>query len=167
MPFIPISEEEFGVGLSSQGSKFYVLLANDATRYYIAGVSSIGGPGFERTVIDASDITSKYRNKLRGIIDSGQLELELNFVPGDANHMAFFALMQEEAVADFQRFGVEWPNGESIEGAGFVQTFEITTEMDEKITAEVTIECSGAWMPVAAAGTGGGTAGSGTAGSGS
>ena len=164
MPFIPISEEEFGVGLSSQGSKFYVLLANDPARYYIAGVSSIAGPGFERTVIDASDITSKYRNKLRGIIDSGQLELELNFVPGDPNHMAFLSLMQEEAVADFQRFGVEWPNGEAIEGAGFVQTFEITTEMDEKITGEVTIECSGAWLPLAAGtgGTSGGGTGTGT-----
>lgn len=150
MPFVPLSPEDFGVGISGQGSKFYLKLAGESTKYYMAGVVSISGPGFERTVIDASDITSAYRNKLRGIIDSGQLELELNFVPGNTNHMAFLDLMQEPANAPFQTYGIEWPNGESIEGKGFVQGFPITTEMDEKVTAEVTIECSGAWLSVPA-----------------
>lgn len=108
-----------------------------------AEVLRIGGPEPERAMIDATNITSpgEWEEVVPGIIKSGMVTIELQFILADATHRAILAAIESGAKINAQ---IVWPDGTIWSFSGYYNKFAPKTATNEKITATVTFKPTGA-----------------------
>ena len=114
---------------------------NGASFDDIAEVNSITGPGMTRDTIDVTslDSTGGYREFITGFRNPGTVTLAMNFT------ITTYDLMH----ADFEsntlvNYEILLPNLYSFEFEGLVTELPLTIPPDDKVTADVTIQISGA-----------------------
>lgn len=70
-------------GVDGFGSKFYRMSGTSSTA--VAGVTSIGGPDLQGETIDITDMdsTNGFMEFLPGLVDGGEVELEMNYTKAE------------------------------------------------------------------------------------
>jgi hypothetical protein len=112
----------------------------------IAEFRGFDGPSGSATVLDASTTESTVKEKLKGLFDEGQLSGNLYFDPTDINGQGVLwdarKLSGAAAEKNFQLVFPDSPNT-ILTIPGFVQSFNVTGQVDGLIEASITIEISG------------------------
>jgi Lambda phage tail tube protein, TTP len=109
----------------------------------IAEIRSFSGPGGSAAIIDATTLQSTGKEKVMGLMDEGQLTLELNLVPGDTGQQA---LLADRAAQLRKNFRITFSDANNATGtfAAYVMGFTIGGGVDALTTATVTLEITGA-----------------------
>lgn len=68
----------------------------------IAEVTSITPMSGSTEILDASDLSSAWKIKKAGMIDAGQLQFSLHFLPGSAGHQGLMTDWQSRTTRNFQ-----------------------------------------------------------------
>lgn len=109
----------------------------------IAEIRSFSGPGGSAAIIDATTLLSTGKEKVMGLMDEGQLTLELNFSPGDTGQQALLADRAAQIRKNFQ-ITFSDVNNATATFAAYVMGFTIGGGVDALTTATVTLEVTGA-----------------------
>lgn len=110
----------------------------------IGGITSLGGPGLSREVIDVTDLDDDARAKIAGLLDAGEVTLELNYEPDDTQHAqiltdilssdggsAAYSILFSDAATTTKTF------------TAFVSAFEPSASVGDKLSASVTLTITG------------------------
>ncbi len=129
------------LGVSGWGS--YLSSSVDAGANYIvrAEICKIDGPEIERKVLDLTHLLSpsNAREKAPGIMDAGHLTLDYNFTKAEFATMASF-----ESAGTIVLWKITLSTLSTFVCYGFVQKVGLAVPFDDKITAPMTIEFTGA-----------------------
>ncbi len=106
----------------------------------IAEVTSLSLPSPTRDSIDVSHFLSpdSYREFIPGLIDAGEVTLEINYVPGSSTT----ALLLAEIEAQPGNKQIVFPLGEILTFTAFCTGFEGEAPIDDKMSASVTYKVS-------------------------
>ena len=130
--------------LSAQGVTIAVATGspNDYSNT-IPEVSSINGPSGSATVIDATDLSSTAREKVMGLMDEGQVQLEINYLPDNAVHEFLRAARANKTLCSFRIAFTDGAPVTTFTFSGYVTGFAVTAQVDQLIKVSVTIEVTG------------------------
>jgi predicted secreted protein len=108
----------------------------------MANIVSIDGPGRSRETIDITtlDSTGGYREFIGSLRDAGTVTLTMNFVRDT------YELMNTDFESDtVGNYEIVLPDSDntSLEFEALVTELNLTTALDDKITADVTLKVSG------------------------
>ena len=125
------------------GSEFAISDDQTTTGIFtaVAGITAITPPGYSRDAIDVSDMDSpdQFREYIAGMMDAGEVGLELNFVAVAADK--FIAAM----TAGEGGFRITIPGAAPVLWTflGIVTNYQPSDPFDDKMTASVTIKING------------------------
>lgn len=104
----------------------------------VAELLSVTGPTFAGETIDVTHMesTEGFREKIAGLVDAGQLELELQYTKAQYNTIQ--ALMRQTIP-----FEVTLPDDSTFEGEGHITALGVAVPLDDKITQTVTLDITG------------------------
>ncbi|WP_109994948.1 phage tail tube protein [Salinisphaera sp. LB1] len=108
----------------------------------VAEVTGFDGPNGSTNVIDATSLDSQFAEKIGGLRDSGQVSVDLNFVPGDTSQQAVRDAYGDAEKRDF-RITLTDVDQTTIEFSALVTEFSISASADDKVTASTTLEITG------------------------
>lgn len=126
----------FGIGDGASSESFTDL----------AEVLSISPPSQSVDIIDVTHLksTDRIREFIAGMIDPGEVSMEMNLVPGSASEIAIQAL---EGLSTTTNFRVTFPDGTAGSVtwifAGFLAGYEPAIPSGEKMTANVSFKVTG------------------------
>lgn len=109
----------------------------------IAEIASFDGPGGSAAVIDATSLDSTAREKLMGLADEGQFSFEMNLVPDDTAQTGLRTDRTNRTLRNFE-IALTDAAATTLSFAAFVLEFAISGAVDDKVTANCTLEISGA-----------------------
>lgn len=113
----------------------------------IGNVTSIQGPSGQAPVVDATHLTSTYREKLMGLPDEGQIQITGQFIAADAQQDA---LRDDRTARTLREFKIVGPDSAfTLVFNAYVLTFSLSgIGVDEIVTFNTTLEISGsvAWI---------------------
>jgi hypothetical protein len=123
-------------GSDGFGSKFYRMSGTSSTA--LGGVTKIGGPKIEGEEIDVTDMDSPNGRMefLPGLVDEGEVELELNYIAAQASIL--YGLFRTTGT-----YKVVNSDSSNWTFTGFIKSMENETPHDDKITANSTFKVSG------------------------
>lgn len=123
-------------------SGFSTVIKKGATA--IAEVAGITGPGISRNAIDATHLNSPSQAKefIAGLIDAGEVSLDLNWLPSDATHAALF---NDLMAGTKDTYSIVWPNAGPTTWTftALVTAFSPTAPKDDRLSASATLKLSG------------------------
>lgn len=128
---------------NAQGTVIGRESATPGTYTSIAEIRSFSGPGGSAAIIDATTLLSTGKEKVMGLMDEGQLTLELNFSPGDTGQQALLADRAAQLKKNFQ-ITFSDANNATATFAAYVMSFTIGGGVDALTTATVGLEITGA-----------------------
>jgi hypothetical protein len=110
----------------------------------IPEVNALKGPGIK---VDTKDVTSQSsasatKENIAGLIDSGQVTFDFNWIPGDATHAGILNDCISRTLRNFQlalpaSIGLKWSF------SAYVIGFDPSVPTDEKCMATVTLDITG------------------------
>lgn len=116
----------------------------------IAEIRSISGPSFQADVLDATvhNTATPWREFISGLLDGGEIQMELNFIPTGATHTAaasgglLYAFRNREQ-ANYQ---LVFPDSGNTTWTipALVTGFEMSADPAEILSASVTFKVNGA-----------------------
>jgi hypothetical protein len=134
----------------TQGTTFTVKVGSGSATP-VAGFTDFSGIGSgSATVIDASDLSSTFKQKQIGLPDEGQAKLSFNYITADPGQVAMSTARATRALADCT---ITLSNGEKYEFSGYVLTWEKQGGTDKILTISGTVEITGAVTYTAASGS--------------
>jgi predicted secreted protein len=107
----------------------------------ITEVSSINGPTGSAPIIDVTDLSSTGKEKQPGLMDEGQVTLEINYIPTNAVHELLRAV---RASRELHLFRITFVGGTTFTFSAYVVGFSVTNAVDQVMKASVTLEITGA-----------------------
>lgn len=132
----------------ANGTKLYKLGDNGNIEYTFSDVTSIGDFGGERTEIDVTSLDSNAREYVGGMIDNGELSLEML-----ASVEGYSALETDFMNNNISDYAIVFPTGTSESNMnkkfkGFIRTLQITNiEPDNILRVSATIRITGELAP--------------------
>ncbi|MFA5162091.1 MAG: phage tail tube protein [Elusimicrobiales bacterium] len=110
----------------------------------IAAVSKVGGPGVSLDTIDvtADDSPGGYKEYAAGLLDAGEIKLELNFLPANASQTGLLTALTSRAAKNFKLVFPDTANT-TWSFSAFVTNFEPDAPVDGKLAASVTLKITG------------------------
>ena len=110
----------------------------------IAAVSKVGGPGVSLDTIDvtADDSPGGYKEYAAGLLDAGEIKLELNFLPANASQAGLLTALTSRAAKNFKLVFPDTANT-TWSFSAFVTNFEPDAPVDGKLAASVTLKITG------------------------
>lgn len=113
----------------------------------IAEVTSIGGPSLGLDMIDATshDSTQGWEEVIGGILRSGEVTMELNFIPTEGTHNAATGLIADMVARTLRNFQMVFPDAGNTTWAfsALVNKFQPAAPVDNKLSASCTLKLSG------------------------
>lgn len=110
----------------------------------VANVKSWDGPSTENPEIDVTTLSSIAKEFVGGLVDFGDLSMELNFDPNNATHQQIFADM-EASPPTVTGWRISFVNPTiNFKWSAFVKSFSISGEVDNIISGSLTLRLSGA-----------------------
>ena len=112
----------------------------------VAQVTDISGPGYSLETVDvtAHDGATYYREYVAGLIDAGEVSMELNFDPNGTTHKnavgGVLYTMEQRTLASWT---LVFPDTTDVDFSAFVTKFEPGAPYDDKLTASATLKISG------------------------
>ena len=107
----------------------------------IGQITSVGGINLSRPMIESTNMASTAREFIAGgFYEVGTVDVELQYDPGDTQHDA----MTTALTAGTQHaFKITWSDTSTAIFEGFVESFAVTAEMEDTITASMSIRTTG------------------------
>lgn len=141
-----MSDGTHGHGTSLKAIEFTnVTQATNTTHWTtIANIMSIGGPEQSKDSIDISTMESsiKFREFLPGMLDAGELTMELNYdgsAGGTADDLnTLFISTQANTI-----YRIGFPDTSEFRAKGFITTLGHAIPFDDKITQSLTVKLNG------------------------
>lgn len=113
----------------------------------IAEVTTIGGPSLGLDTIDATnhDSTAGWEEVIGGILRSGEVTFDINYIPTDATHDASTGLIADMVARTKRNFELVFPDTGSTTWSftGLVSKFAPSAPVDGKLSASVSLKLSG------------------------
>lgn len=113
----------------------------------IAEVKEIGGPSLELETVDVTSHTSPggWREFVGTLLNGGEVELTLNFVPTEGTHDNSTGLLADMTARTRRNFQMVFPDVGATTWAftAFVTGFEPSAAVDGSLDAEVTLQVTG------------------------
>jgi hypothetical protein len=109
----------------------------------VGEITNISGPNIQVNMIDSTDLSDETKQRIAGLIDNGEISLDVMWDPADAEHINLYSDLVGRASTTFS---ITWPDsGEEIwTFSAFVSQFQPTAAVDDKLTASVTLTTTGA-----------------------
>jgi len=131
--------------IGTQGTKLY--WSDDETKKVteeclIGEVKGWNGPSESTSEIDVTHLTSEAKEYLIGLVDNGELSLDVNFIPGDTVQKRMRKDMQDR-VKRAWCIQLTDENKHQIWGLGYVKGFPITGSANSAISASISIRITG------------------------
>lgn len=127
--------------ISFQGTQFSIGTEVSPTSYATLGeVTGMDGPGGQAKVIDATHSRSTAIEKLMGLPDEGQINFNVNYLSGDQGQDEFLEARAAQQLRDYK---VTFVNGEILQFQGYAIGHKISGQVNDKISATLTVEISG------------------------
>jgi hypothetical protein len=127
--------------ISSQGASIAIGEIGCPESYApIPEVSSINGPSGSAPIIDVTDLSSTGKEKQPGLMDEGQVTLEVNYLPSNAVHEM---MRQARANRGLKSFRITFVGGTTFTFSGYVVGFSVTNAVDQVMKVSITIEITG------------------------
>jgi hypothetical protein len=130
--------------LSSQGVTIAVGAGSPDDPTTIPEVSSINGPSGSATIIDVTDLSSTAKEKTMGLMDEGQVTLDINYLPDNAVHETLRTARANKTLKSFVITFTDTAPASWFRFNGYVTGFAVTAGVDQALKASVTIEITGA-----------------------
>lgn len=107
----------------------------------VAEVFSITPPVFRRDVVDATHMGSaeRFREFIPGLIDPGEVTIQLNFDPGGSAQTSLFAKLNTGA----SNYRITYPDATIWTFSAFMTGFNNDDPLDGKLTATATFKLTG------------------------
>lgn len=110
---------------------------------FTAQITGVSGPSLARDAIDITHMGSpnKWREFMPGLIDAGELTLEVHFDPTEAP-----AIAAAYDPATPTPLTITWPdsaNTQFVAEGAFMTGYDVGDPVDDKMTASVTFKLSG------------------------
>lgn len=123
--------------------------ATPGTYEAIAEIKTFGGlGGGSANVIDATTLDSDGKEKLMGLLDEGQLTLEVNFVPRNLMHQALIQDRKDQALRNFK---ITFSDNRNVGGtptsciiSAYVLSFNVSGGVDALTAGSIALEISDA-----------------------
>jgi hypothetical protein len=107
----------------------------------IGEITSFDGPGGTNSEIDITSLNSTSREFRNGLRDSGEVTLEMNFVPGNVGQVD---LRTQQANTNTPgTYVMTLSTAQTITFSAFVREFSISGSVDDKVSASVTLRVTG------------------------
>ena len=113
----------------------------------VAQVKSVDPPALKLNVIDsttykdAGTAADYFKDKTPGLIDAGQLKIQIEFDTGDTGHQGIIEDMVNRVLRNWQ---VQFPDGSTIfTFAAYVAEFQPKNPVENLVTADITLDVSG------------------------
>ncbi len=109
----------------------------------IAQVRGISGPGASGDAVDTTtlDVSGRYRTFIGGLVDGGEVTLDLVYDTESAGHKALAIRLTSQ---DTTAWTITYPTTFSAQSfSGFVTGLSAETPLDDLITAQCTIKITG------------------------
>jgi len=110
----------------------------------IAAVSSVSGPGISLDTIDVTtdDSPGGYKQYAAGLLDAGEIKLELNFLPANTSQTGLLTALASRAAKNFK---LVFPDTAATTWSfsAFVTNFEPSAPVDGKLSTSVTLKITG------------------------
>lgn len=110
----------------------------------VGEIISISGPEQSLDTVDATnmDSASSTREYIAGLIDSGEVSFEMNFLPATATQTNVRDDLTNRTLRNFQ---IIWPDtgNTQVDFAAFVTSVSRSTPLDDRMTASITLKISG------------------------
>jgi predicted secreted protein len=113
----------------------------------ISEVTDLSGPSLSLAALTATSHDSGgWKEIIGGILDGGSVTLSLNFKPTHATHSYTAGLIKDMVNRTLRNFQLIFTDSGTTTWsfAALVTAFETTEPVDERLTADVTLEISGA-----------------------
>ncbi len=116
--------------------------AGAATFTAIAEVTSVTPGASTADRIEATHMLSPGRRReyIAGLIDNGEAELEINWIPGNQTDELLRTLMSSGETTPHQ---ITFPNGVTVTFDGAITGYEKSIPVDDRMTATITVAVSG------------------------
>lgn len=124
--------------------------ATSPTFTTVAEVTNISGPSLSRETFDLTSHSSTggYREFGIGLIDAGEVTLDINYVPSNATHDNSTGLLSliSQSSNDSTDFELVFPDTDETTWSfsGFVTAFSPTAPVGDLLGASVTVKVTGA-----------------------
>lgn len=137
---------------TGQNTKLYAKSGAHTLATLVAGdlvgeVQNIGDIELSANIIEVNTYGSDYKGKLVGKKDSGTVDLSLNWVPDSATQPAQDLLQGSYTSGAKVYFVIVWEdagaNVAACEFSGLVQSFSISSPLEDVVTVNVTINIDG------------------------
>lgn len=111
----------------------------------VAEVVNIGGPSLSADVIDVTshDSPGAHREKIAGLLDAGEVSLELNFIPTAATQGNVSGLLRDYRNRNVRNFQLVFPGGTTWAFAALVTNYEPGANVEDKLSLSVTLTVTG------------------------
>jgi predicted secreted protein len=109
----------------------------------ISEIKNFSGPGGSASVINVASLDSTAQEKRMGLVDEGQLQFTINYVPADPQHAALRAARASREQANFRLIFTD-TGATQWDFAAFVTGFSVSGGVDAVVEAQVTLEITGA-----------------------
>lgn len=109
----------------------------------VPGVIDLGGPNRSRELIDVTshDSPNLYREFIVGLKDGGAISGELNYKPSDAQHLGMNSDYENDVLRNWT---VTFRDNTVVACAAYVESFEITSAIDQQLKASFSLKITGA-----------------------
>ena len=109
----------------------------------IGEITDFTGPGGTSTIIDVTSLESTRIDKLIGLPDEGQISMSLNLLPSDTGQAEAWEARANQELREFHITFTDSP-ATSLGFSGYVLEFSISGAVNDKISATITVEITGA-----------------------
>ena len=121
----------------------------------IAEVIGFSGPTTAANEIEVTTLASTAKEFIAGLVDNGEVSLEVNAVPKDTQHRQIRADISAGTVRNYlidfnDKEGAE-TTSTTYEFAAFVKEFPLSAAADDKLSGTVTLRITGAIIDTIAA----------------
>lgn len=109
----------------------------------VPGVIDLGGPNRSRELIDVTshDSPNLYREFIVGLKDGGSISGELNYKPSEVQHLGINTDFENDVLRNWT---VTFRDGTVVSFAAYVESFEITSAIDQQLKASFSFKITGA-----------------------
>ena len=115
----------------------------------IAQIGDLSGPSISRNAIDVTtrDTTPAFwREFIKGFKDGGEITFTLMFDPSETTHGTTSGFLKDFEVDGtvIPAWQMAFPDGTNATFDGLLSSFDVSSPLDDALTADVTVKISGA-----------------------
>ena len=131
-------------GVSSQG--LTISKGNGASPEVFAEIANVtghDGPSRENPEIDVSDLNATAKEFLPGLVDNGEISLNVNFDPAATSQTDLLTAQEARTVSNYR---ITWPGASPAKTwtfPAFVKSFSTTSSVDAPLTGSITLRVTG------------------------